>query len=146
MTFDWSQIAYIGSPLVVPFWAALNIIGGLVVVMWVMAPIMCKFSKNVQHTKLTIIPRLYKYPVLFLPPYPIIGRFRQHGQPVRRQQNPDARLPLRRSSLQNIQPCLPSNNLRSQLRSTIRSSRSTSHAHNLLAWQRHLAAMETQPH
>lgn len=42
MTFDWSQIAYIGSPLVVPFWAALNIVGGLVVVMWVMAPIMCK--------------------------------------------------------------------------------------------------------
>ncbi|KAF2086738.1 OPT superfamily oligopeptide transporter [Saccharata proteae CBS 121410] len=40
LTFDWSQIAYIGSPLVVPFWAALNIVGGLVVVMWIMAPIM----------------------------------------------------------------------------------------------------------
>jgi OPT family small oligopeptide transporter len=40
MTFDWSQIAYIGSPLVVPFWAALNIIGGLVIVMWIIAPIM----------------------------------------------------------------------------------------------------------
>jgi hypothetical protein len=43
LTFDWSQIAYIGSPLVVPFWAALNVIGGLVIVMWIMAPIMCKF-------------------------------------------------------------------------------------------------------
>lgn len=42
MTFDWSQIAYIGSPLVVPFWAALNIVGGLVLVMWIAAPIMCK--------------------------------------------------------------------------------------------------------
>lgn len=41
MTFDWAQIAYIGSPLVVPFWAALNIIGGLVVVMWFAAPLMC---------------------------------------------------------------------------------------------------------
>lgn len=40
MTFDWSQIAYIGSPLVVPFWAALNIVGGLVIVMWIIAPIM----------------------------------------------------------------------------------------------------------
>ncbi|OCL08189.1 OPT-domain-containing protein [Glonium stellatum] len=40
LTFDWSQIAYIGSPLVVPFWAALNIVGGLVIVMWIMAPIM----------------------------------------------------------------------------------------------------------
>ena len=44
LTFDWSQIAYIGSPLVVPFWAALNIVGGLVVVMWIMAPIMCMIS------------------------------------------------------------------------------------------------------
>jgi hypothetical protein len=41
MTFDWAQIAYIGSPLVTPFWAAMNILGGLVLVMWVMAPIMC---------------------------------------------------------------------------------------------------------
>lgn len=43
MTFDWSQIAYIGSPLVTPFWAALNIVGGLILVMWVAAPIMCEF-------------------------------------------------------------------------------------------------------
>ena len=40
MTFDWSQIAYVGSPLVVPFWAALNVFGGLLVVMWLIAPIM----------------------------------------------------------------------------------------------------------
>ncbi|OCK83299.1 OPT-domain-containing protein [Lepidopterella palustris CBS 459.81] len=40
LTFDWSQIAYIGSPLITPFWAALNIVGGLVIVMWIMAPIM----------------------------------------------------------------------------------------------------------
>ncbi|KAF2473496.1 OPT-domain-containing protein [Lindgomyces ingoldianus] len=40
LTFDWAQIAYIGSPLVTPFWAALNIVGGLVLVMWIMAPLM----------------------------------------------------------------------------------------------------------
>ena len=39
VTFDWAQIAYIGSPLVTPFWAAMNVVGGLVVVMWVVAPI-----------------------------------------------------------------------------------------------------------
>lgn len=50
MTFDWSQIAYIGSPLVVPFWAALNIVGGLVVVMWIVAPILCKFVLGEFHT------------------------------------------------------------------------------------------------
>jgi OPT family oligopeptide transporter len=39
MTFDWAQIAYIGSPLLTPFWAAMNVIGGLVIVMWIIAPI-----------------------------------------------------------------------------------------------------------
>ncbi|KAL6706576.1 hypothetical protein ACN47E_005332 [Coniothyrium glycines] len=45
VTFDWGQIAYIGSPLVTPFWAAMNILGGLVGVMWIAAPIM--YYKNV---------------------------------------------------------------------------------------------------
>jgi len=44
VTFDWAQIAYIGSPLVTPFWAAMNILGGLVGVMWIAAPIMCEYS------------------------------------------------------------------------------------------------------
>ena len=39
VTFDWAQIAYIGSPLLTPFWAAMNVVGGLVLVMWVIAPI-----------------------------------------------------------------------------------------------------------
>ncbi|KAF9870372.1 hypothetical protein CkaCkLH20_12219 [Colletotrichum karsti] len=39
LTFDWAQITYIGSPLLVPFWAAMNVIGGLVIVMWLVAPI-----------------------------------------------------------------------------------------------------------
>lgn len=39
MTFDWAQVTYIGSPLLTPFWAAMNVVGGLVVVMWVIAPI-----------------------------------------------------------------------------------------------------------
>ncbi|KAI1383159.1 OPT-domain-containing protein [Hypoxylon trugodes] len=39
LSFDWAQIAYIGSPLLTPFWAAMNVIGGLVIVMWIIAPI-----------------------------------------------------------------------------------------------------------
>lgn len=41
MTLDWAQIAYIGSPLVTPWWAAANVVGGLVIVMWIIAPVMC---------------------------------------------------------------------------------------------------------
>lgn len=40
LTFDWAQIAYIGSPLLTPWWAAANVIGGLAIVMWVIAPIL----------------------------------------------------------------------------------------------------------
>ena len=45
MTFDWAQIAYIGSPLLTPWWAAANVVGGLVLVMWIIAPIM--YYKNI---------------------------------------------------------------------------------------------------
>ncbi|KAJ5514893.1 hypothetical protein N7463_004445 [Penicillium fimorum] len=45
LTFDWAQIAYIGSPLLTPWWAAANIVTGLVVVIWVAAPIL--YYKNV---------------------------------------------------------------------------------------------------
>ncbi|XP_014556184.1 hypothetical protein COCVIDRAFT_100543 [Bipolaris victoriae FI3] len=48
ITFDWAQIAYIGSPLITPFWAAMNILGGLVGVMWIAAPIM--YYKNVLYS------------------------------------------------------------------------------------------------
>ncbi|KAI5778881.1 OPT oligopeptide transporter protein-domain-containing protein [Geopyxis carbonaria] len=40
ITFDWAQISYIGSPLMTPFWAAANVVGGLIIVMWIIAPIM----------------------------------------------------------------------------------------------------------
>ncbi|KAF8247114.1 OPT superfamily oligopeptide transporter [Wilcoxina mikolae CBS 423.85] len=40
ITFDWAQISYIGSPLMTPFWAAANVVGGLILVMWIIAPIM----------------------------------------------------------------------------------------------------------
>ncbi|GAA6064754.1 hypothetical protein JCM10212_002673 [Sporobolomyces blumeae] len=39
-TFDWSQIAYIGSPLVVPWWAEVNIFAGFAIAFWIIAPIM----------------------------------------------------------------------------------------------------------
>ncbi|KAI1001250.1 Glutathione transporter 1 [Podosphaera aphanis] len=39
VTFDWAQIAYIGSPLLTPFWAAANVFGGLILIMWIVAPL-----------------------------------------------------------------------------------------------------------
>lgn len=39
-SFDWSQIAFVASPLIVPWWAQLNIFGGFFVAFWIIAPIM----------------------------------------------------------------------------------------------------------
>ncbi|CAO1627663.1 unnamed protein product [Parajaminaea phylloscopi] len=41
LSFDWSQINYIGaSPLVTPFFAQMNVIAGLVIFFWITAPAM----------------------------------------------------------------------------------------------------------
>ncbi|KAF4592495.1 OPT oligopeptide transporter [Ophiocordyceps camponoti-floridani] len=48
VTLDWAQITYVGSPLLVPFWAAMNVIGGLVIVMWITAPLL--YYTNVLYT------------------------------------------------------------------------------------------------
>ncbi|KAL9582916.1 MAG: hypothetical protein Q9212_003016 [Teloschistes hypoglaucus] len=48
ITFNWAQIAYIGSPLLTPWWAAANVVTGLVIVMWIVAPIL--YYKNVLYS------------------------------------------------------------------------------------------------
>lgn len=78
MTFDWAQIAYIGSPLLTPWWAAANVVGGLVIVMWIIAPIMCE--QPAQHPNvvlnLMISTRLQKCAVLLVHANPLFCRFR----------------------------------------------------------------------
>lgn len=37
-TFDWSQISYIGSPLIVPWWAEVNVFVGFVILYWIVVP------------------------------------------------------------------------------------------------------------
>ncbi|KAI8459070.1 oligopeptide transporter 4 [Phakopsora pachyrhizi] len=40
LTFDWSQIAYIGSPLVAPWWAEVNVAVGFVIFFYILGPIL----------------------------------------------------------------------------------------------------------
>jgi OPT family oligopeptide transporter len=40
ITFDWSQITYIGSPLATPWWAEANILVGFVFFFWILTPIL----------------------------------------------------------------------------------------------------------
>ena len=45
VTFDWAQLAYIGSPLLTPWWAAANVFSGLAIIMWIIAPVL--YYRNV---------------------------------------------------------------------------------------------------
>ncbi|KAJ7058464.1 small oligopeptide transporter [Mycena amicta] len=38
VTFDWAQIAYIGSPLATPWWAEANVAAGFVAFFWILTP------------------------------------------------------------------------------------------------------------
>lgn len=40
LTFDWSNIVYITSPLIVPWWAICNIMVGFVFFYWILVPIL----------------------------------------------------------------------------------------------------------
>ena len=40
ITFDWAQIAYIGSPLATPWWAEANIAAGFVFFFWLLVPVL----------------------------------------------------------------------------------------------------------
>jgi OPT family small oligopeptide transporter len=40
ITFDWSQIAYIGSPLATPWWAEANVAAGFLFFFWFVTPIL----------------------------------------------------------------------------------------------------------
>jgi len=47
LTFDWTQIAVIGNPLVIPWWAQVNIIIGFVLFYWLIVPLI--YFTNVGH-------------------------------------------------------------------------------------------------
>ncbi|PWN53995.1 putative oligopeptide transporter [Violaceomyces palustris] len=40
LTFDWTQITYIGSPLITPWWAECNIFAGFIGIIWIVTPIL----------------------------------------------------------------------------------------------------------
>ena len=40
LTFDWAQIAWIGSPLIIPWWAQIHIFVGFVFFYWFLLPIL----------------------------------------------------------------------------------------------------------
>ncbi|TDL23079.1 OPT oligopeptide transporter [Rickenella mellea] len=58
LTFDWTEIGYIGSPLMVPWWAEVHVFGGFVLFYWILTPIL--YYTNVW--QLSYFPMSANYP------------------------------------------------------------------------------------
>ncbi|KAH9914186.1 OPT oligopeptide transporter [Epithele typhae] len=59
LTFDWNQIAFIGSPLVTPWWAEANVMAGFFAFYWFLAPLI--YFTNVWYTQYLPISALGPY-------------------------------------------------------------------------------------
>ncbi|KAH9955915.1 OPT oligopeptide transporter protein-domain-containing protein [Russula dissimulans] len=49
ISFDWSVVSVFGSPLVVPWWAQLNMMSGFIVIIWIICPVL--WAKNVFYSQ-----------------------------------------------------------------------------------------------
>ncbi|KAG8904834.1 hypothetical protein FRB99_001090 [Tulasnella sp. 403] len=58
-TFDWAQIAYIGSPLATPWWAEANVAAGFFLFFWIVVPII--YFTNTWDTKYFPISTIISY-------------------------------------------------------------------------------------
>ncbi|TFK24553.1 small oligopeptide transporter [Coprinopsis marcescibilis] len=59
VTFDWSQIAYIGSPLATPWWAEANVMIGFFLFYWILTPIL--YYANVWHSEFLPISSIHAF-------------------------------------------------------------------------------------
>ncbi|KAI0794846.1 OPT oligopeptide transporter protein-domain-containing protein [Abortiporus biennis] len=64
LSFDWNQIAFIGSPLATPWWAEANVVVGFFIFYWILTPIL--YFKNVWYGSFMPISSL--------------GTFDRHGE------------------------------------------------------------------
>lgn len=85
LTFDWSQIAYNGSPLVVPWWAEVNGFTGFVFFFWILGPIIYYTNVSLDACLPTgSVAQLARYRQAWLQAYlPLFGTgvFDRYGQP-----------------------------------------------------------------
>lgn len=58
LTFDWTEISWITSPLMVPWWAQVQVFTGFVIFYWIMTPAL-------YYTNVTVLLARY-WPVLTL--------------------------------------------------------------------------------
>jgi hypothetical protein len=56
LTFDWSQVIYVGSPLMVPWFAQANAMFAFVLFYWILCPILYYTNVRICSSDLTAVP------------------------------------------------------------------------------------------
>jgi hypothetical protein len=51
LTFDWNQVTWIANPLVIPWWAQVNIFAGFVLFFWIICPIIYFTNVSLSHCR-----------------------------------------------------------------------------------------------
>lgn len=59
VTFDWTQISWIGSPLMYPWWAEVHIFFGFVLFFWIITPIL--YYTNVSPSSPQPLPSILRF-------------------------------------------------------------------------------------
>ena len=54
VTFDWSQITWIGSPLMIPWWAEVHVFAGFVIFYWIVVPILYYTNVSLSRAQLNL--------------------------------------------------------------------------------------------
>lgn len=73
LTFDWAQISWIGSPLVIPWWAIVNVGIGFVLCYWIVVPILY-FTNVSLSTDLSLL-QVWEFAYMPISAIQIIDRF-----------------------------------------------------------------------
>ena len=119
LTFDWTQIAWIGSPLMFPWWAQLNTFVGFVLFVWILTPVLYYTNVSNTHTHCiailiqtvlehVLLPHIWQHPLR-----PLRSSLQYHSRTHQR-------LPVRSSSIQRILSPLLTCSVRHGIPCTIR--------------------------
>ena len=122
ISFDWSQISFIGSPLASPWWAEANIFGGFVFFYWFLTPILYVSGLLPFASGFTITITMIVHEPILLPIPPLLRPFllRQHRCRLQRITDHQPRSFPQSARIRGLLPTLPPYRLRDGLWSQFR--------------------------
>lgn len=145
LTFDWAQIAWIGSPLAAPWWAQVNVGLGFLLFYWIITPIMYYSNVSVPPPPLVVIMAHPTGLVHKVPPH----HRHSAGRPVPRSlqcfPRPHGRSHTQRHCVRGVLACLPHSGLHHDLHAGVCPHNFAHRVHHACPRPSHLAHNAQHP-